>query len=161
MNKNLLLFISFIFLSIGANAQKNKVYDIELYNKTSTEKALAELARAETDFWNAEFGFDSTMESRVYYSSYSTYLQMLEIMKQLNFKMEKNLLQEYYSFKIRRERFMKTFLNDTQFSTFKKIVDETAKKELASYTDQPSKEISGLRNIAAGWNVLGHTLTFR
>lgn len=162
MNKIFLILTSIILISLGATAQTDKTYDIELYNKTSVEEALVELSKNETEFWSSKFDFDSTMKSRVYYSSYSTYMQMMDIMKQLNYTIEKNLLQEYYSFKIRRERFMKTFLTEKQYLTYQEIVAAAAKKELTtSQLDEPTKEILGLRRLAAGWNVLGHTITYR
>ena len=160
MNKALLTFLTFMLLGTGAVAQKNKTYHFILGNRQNMEKNLIELGHAEADFWAENLGLDSTMKSRMYNQSFSTFMQMVEIMKSLNYKMEKNHLQEQFNFKIRRERFMKTFLNEAQLATFQKIVNKHAKKELASYSDEPSQEIAALRKLAAGWNVLGIKITY-
>ncbi len=153
--------ILLLFLSSFAQAQKIEKYVIELDNPVSVQNNLNALAQAEADFWNTQFGFDSSMRARIRDNSFSIYMQYVEIMKHYNYKMEKVLLTEQYNFKSRRERFMQTFLNEQDFKKFQVIIEQHASEALKKYNDQPSKEIEMLRKQVAGWNVLGHAIEFK
>lgn len=150
------------FTSASSFAQNGMTYLVQLNNSASVSQNIEALAQAETNFWKSHFDLDSTMTSKLHNNNYSIYMQYIHAMKTQNYMMEKVLLEQQYSFKVRRTRFMEMFLSANDFATYKKIVAEKAAERMAAYKDKPmTEEIGLLRPTGAGWNVVGHTINFK
>ncbi len=161
MRKTVLLTLILIGTLSFQSSGQGVHYTIDLNNATSISQNLNALSVAETAFWVNAFQLDSAMTARLKNNNYSLYMQYVNIMKTFNYKMEKVLLTERYNFKVRRRRFMKTFLSDKDFKTYEGIVANSAKKEIKRYKTEATQEIRQMRVQAAGWNVLGHTINFK
>lgn len=162
MKKQNLLLALLVCIALGTNAQKGITYTIHLSNPTSIAQNVNAMAKSETAYWTNLLKLDSSMSAKLLNNNYSLYQQYVVIMKTFNYTMEKILLSEQYNFKVRRSRFMKTFLSQKDLTLYEKTVDQFYKKQMASYKKaSDSKEINGLRKQAAGWNVLGHRIKFK
>ncbi len=159
--KNFISLLLAIALSATAFAQGENTFTIDLNNPISVTENLNKLAKAETAFWMSRLTLSPEMEQRIQENSYSVYMQYVEIMKSYNYTLEKVQLAERYNFNVRRDRFMQTFLNEKDFATYEKIVKTVAEKEMAAYSDNPTKEILAQRIQSAGWNVIGQTIIFK
>jgi len=143
-----------------ANAQ-GITYTIDLNSKDDIYKNVRSIVKVETKFWESTLKLDSALKAKLESNNYALYNQYIQVMRNINYTMENLLLAEQKSFKERRERFMKMFLNKKQYKTYQAIVVNTGKKQLKKYKDEASLEIRKQRVEAAGWNVTQHRIIFK